>query len=144
MSENAASPALRERMLQLLDRVPFARLLGIELNEIKPGFAVLSVDIRPELMQNHGVVHGGVIASLADTAAAFAIASILKPEESTTTIDLTIHYLRPLTSGTAIATATILREGQRVIVLTVEVKDQREKVLATTTAAFLRSQGTPG
>jgi uncharacterized protein (TIGR00369 family) len=131
-------------MLQLLDAVPFAQLLGIKLNEIKPGFAVLSVDIRHELIQNHGVVHGGVIASLADTAAAFAIASILKPEESTTTIDLTIHFLRPITSGTAIATAMIVREGQRVIVLSIEVRDQRETVLATATAAFLRSSGTSG
>jgi uncharacterized protein (TIGR00369 family) len=131
-------------MLLLLDAVPFAQLVGIKLNEIKPGFAVLSVDVRQELIQNHGVVHGGVIASLADTAAAFAIASVLKPEESTTTIDLTVHFLRPITSGTAIATATILREGQRVIVLSIEVKDQRERVLATATAAFLRSSGTPG
>jgi uncharacterized protein (TIGR00369 family) len=129
-------------MLRLLDTVPFARLLGIELDEIKPGFAVLSVDIRQELLQNHGVVHGGVIASLADTAAAFAIASILRPEESTTTIDLTIHYLRPITSGTAIATAKIVRDGQRVIVLSIEVKDQLERVLATATAAFLRSSST--
>ena len=64
-----------------LEKVPFAKLLGIELEEIESGLATLSFDIRDDLKQNNGVVHGGAIASLIDTATAFAIISLLPAGE---------------------------------------------------------------
>ena len=67
------------RIQKAIDTVPFARLLGIELDAIERGKATLGLPIRQELTQNHGVVHGGAIASLIDTATAFAIISLLAP-----------------------------------------------------------------
>ncbi|HET9713476.1 MAG TPA: PaaI family thioesterase, partial [Pyrinomonadaceae bacterium] len=60
-----------------LDNVPFAKLLGIEVEAVEPGHAVLTMPIRSELKQNHGVAHGGSIAAVIDSAMALAIMPLL-------------------------------------------------------------------
>jgi uncharacterized protein (TIGR00369 family) len=130
--------AQRERIEKALDTVPFARLLGIKLDSVEPGHAVLSMQVREDLKQNHGVVHGGAIASLIDSATAFAIIPLLAENERTTTVDLTIHYLRPLLQGTARASARVLRAGRRVITVSAELFDHEEKLAATALSTYLR------
>ena len=94
--------------------------------------------MRDELKQNRGVVHGGATASLIDTASAFAILSVLEPDETTTTIDLTIHYLRPLTKGRVTAKAVVRRAGRRVVTVSVDVTDEDENLAATALTTYLR------
>ena len=125
--------------MTLLDKVPFAKLLGIEIESVEPGHAVLSMQIRQELKQNHGVVHGGAIAAVIDSAMAIAIMPMLAENERTTTVDLTIHYLRPLTEGTARASARVVRAGKRVITVSAELFDHQEKLAATAISTYLRS-----
>ena len=62
-----------KRISEALEQVPFTKLLGIELAEIDTGVATLAMEVRPELKQNNGVIRGGAIAALIDTAAAFAV-----------------------------------------------------------------------
>lgn len=124
--------------MSLLDNVPFAKLLGIEIESVEPGHAVLSMPIRDELKQNHGVAHGGSIAAVIDSAMAIAIMPLLAENERTTTVDLTIHYLRPLTQGTARASARVVRAGKRVITVSAELFDDHEKLAATAISTYLR------
>ena len=77
-------------------------------------------------------------ASLIDTASAFAILTVLEPSQTTTTVDLTIHYLRPLVKGQAQARARVLRAGRRVIVVAVDVLDEAETLAATALTTYLR------
>lgn len=129
----------RRRIREAFDQVPFAHLIGIELGEVeRRGEATLHLAVRDQLRQNRGVVHGGVTASLIDTAAAFAILTLLEPDQSTTTIDLTIHYLRPLLNGQATAQARVLRAGRRLIVVSVEVLDEDGTLVATALTSYLR------
>lgn len=130
--------AQRERIERALDAVPFARLLGLNVESVEPGRAVMSLPIRDDHKQNHGVVHGGAIASLIDSAMAFAIIPMLAENEHTTTVDLTIHYLRPLTEGKAKATARVVRAGRRVIAVSAEVMDQNERLVASAVSTYLR------
>jgi uncharacterized protein (TIGR00369 family) len=128
----------RERIAQALDAVPFAKFLGIRLDSVEPGRAVLSMEIREELKRNHGIVHGGAIASLIDSATAFAIIPLLAENELTTTVDLTIHYLRPLTEGVAKASARVVRAGRRVVVVSAEVFGHNGELAATAISTYLR------
>src|SRR5687767_6554487 len=130
--------AQRERVERALATVPFAKLLGIQLESVVSGHAVLALPIREELKQNNAIVHGGAIASLIDSAMAFAIIPLLAENERTTTVDLTIHYLRPLTEGVAKSTARVVRAGRRVIVVTAEVLDHNERLVATAVSTYLR------
>lgn len=126
------------RIQKAVDTVPFARLLGIELDEIGNGTATLGLTVRKELTQNHGVVHGGAIASLIDTATAFAILSLLAPKERVTTVDLTISYLRPLTMGRITAAARVVRSGRRLFVVSAEVFDKDGKLTATALSTYIK------
>lgn len=127
-----------ERIQKALQTVPFARLLGIELEEVSPGTATLGFDIREDLKQNNRVVHGGAIASLIDTATAFAVISLLPPDEQATTADLTISYLRPLTNGRAHSTARVLRAGRRLIVVSAELVDDAGILIATALTTYIK------
>jgi acyl-CoA thioesterase len=127
-----------KRIHKALDSVPFAKLIGIELEETGSGTATLAFDVREELKQNNGVVHGGAIASLIDTAAAFAIISLLPPGERATTVDLTISYLKPLTRGRARAVARVLRAGRRLLVVSVELFDEAGNLATTALTTYIR------
>jgi len=140
MNSTAAelTEAQRQRVERALDAVPFARLLGIQIVSVLAGHAVLSLPVRDDHKQNHGVVHGGAIASLIDSAMAFAIIPLLAENERTTTVDLTIHYLRPLTEGVAKSAARVVRAGRRVIVVSAEVLDDHDRLVATAVSTYLR------
>lgn len=138
---NKATPLTAEekrRIRSTLEEVPFAQLVGLEIVDIERGTATFCFTVRDQLKQNKGLVHGGVIASLIDTAAAFAAVTLLETDQSTTTIDLTIQYLRPLTEGSAIARARVLRAGRRVLVISVDVMNQSEALIATALTSYLR------
>jgi acyl-CoA thioesterase len=130
--------AQRRRVETAMERVPFARLLGLELQSFEYGHAVVTMKVRDELKQYHGVVHGGAIASLIDSTTAFAIITLLKEDERTTTIDLTVSYLRPLTDGVAKASARVLRAGGRIIAVSAEVFDESGSIVATALSTYLR------
>lgn len=121
-----------------LENVPFAQLLGIEIESIEPGHAVLTMHIKEELKRNGGIAHGGAIATLIDSAMAMAIVPLLAEGERTTTVDLTIHYLRPLSERSARASARVVRAGKRVITVSAELFDADGKLAATALSTYLR------
>ena len=140
MSENDLDPARVARAREAFALVPYARLLGLELGEVSSGAVSLHLDVRDELRQNQGVVHGGAVASLIDTAAAFAVLTQLDFGERVTTTDLTIHYLRPASSGRLTAQARIVRGGRRLFVLSVEVTNDQQILVATAVTSYIKLQ----
>ena len=138
MSENGLDENRWQRIREAFASVPYAAFIGLELGEMKPGEANLYLDVRDELKQNQGVVHGGAVASLIDTAAAFAVVTKLESGERVTTSDLTIHYLRPITSGRLKAVARIVRGGRRVFVLSVDVWNDQQVLVATALTSYLK------
>src|SRR2546430_5492340 len=123
MSKPDLDPQKLERAQRAFASVPYAKFLGLRLGEIGDGEVSIYLDVRDEIKQNQGVVHGGAVASLIDTASAFAVLTRIELDERVTTTDLTIHYLRPITSGRMTATARIIRAGRRLFVLSVDVKN---------------------
>jgi uncharacterized protein (TIGR00369 family) len=138
MTDEHLTEARERRIREVFENIPFAHLLGIELGELKRGHATMYLEVRDELRRNNGVAHGGALASLVDTAAAFAILTLLEPDQTTTTIDLTIHYLRPLIKGRATAHARVLRAGRRIIVISIEVLDEAKALAVTALTSFIK------
>ncbi|HWT02421.1 MAG TPA: PaaI family thioesterase [Pyrinomonadaceae bacterium] len=136
--DDRLTPEEERRVREAFEEIPFARLLGMELGELRRGAATLHIEAREELKRNRGILHGGVVASLADTAAAFAVLTVAEPGQGSTTIDLTVHYLRPLSAGRATARARVLRAGRRVMVISVDVFDQNQALAATALTSFIR------
>src|SRR6185436_18543844 len=138
MTGKTLTAAQTRRIQKAVATVPYAQLLGIELDEISEGVATLGLDVRKELKQNHGVVHGGAIASLIDTAMAFAIITLLEPREKVTTVDLTVSYLRPVTAGRMIAVAKVVRSGRRLFVVSADVFSEDGKLASTALSTYIK------
>jgi len=137
MSKTATEDSRLERARNAFNQVAYARFLGLELCEIKSGDVTVCLDVRDEIKQNQGVVHGGAIASLIDTASAFVILTAIDENERVTTTDLTIHYLRPVTLGRMVARARIVRGGRRRFVVNVEVENDGA-LAATAVTGYVR------
>ena len=133
-------PAKLSRARTAFASVPYAKFLGLELGAVANGQVSVHLRVRDELLQNQGVVHGGAVASLIDTASAFAVLSQIDVNERVTTTDLTIHYLRPVTTGRMTATARIVRGGRRLFVLSVDVTNEADALLATAVTTYIKIQ----
>ena len=131
-------PAKLSRARTAFASVPYAKFLGLELGAVANGQVSVHLRVRDELLQNQGVVHGGAVASLIDTASAFAVLSQIDVNERVTTTDLTIHYLRPVTTGRMTATARIVRGGRRLFVLSVDVTNEADALLATAVTTYIK------
>lgn len=121
-----------------LNSLPFAELLGMRLTDIRPSEATVEIAMRDDLSQPSGVLHGGVTAALIDTAMAFAVRTHLDDTEPTATIDLTVHYLRPLVEGRAVCTARVIRPGKRIFTVSADVHDDRGKLIATGLSTYTK------
>ena len=137
MSKTDTEDPRLERARNVFDKVAYAKFLGLELCELKSGEVTVCLDVRDEVKQNHGVVHGGAIASLIDTASAFVILTAIDENERVTTTDLTIHYLRPVTLGRMLARARIVRGGRRRFVVNVEVENDG-RLAATAVTGYVK------
>src|SRR6476646_7963467 len=108
--------------------VPYWQTLGLELVEVEPGRSVFVANVRPQLMQN-GVLHGGVLASIADSACAVAAISKVYPSNYATTINLQVSYLKPLTVGRFRAEGKCVKAGKSVLFCEARVFDDQKTLI---------------
>ncbi len=128
----------REFAANALHTLPFSKLIGMKLVKLEVDEAQISIDMRDDLRQPSGVLHGGVTATLIDTAMAFAVRTRLAREEATATIDLTIHYLRPHITGVFTCTAKVVRAGKRIFTVSADVHGEDGKLIATGISTYTR------
>ena len=132
------SEADKQKAAEFVKNVPYARLLGFELADLGAGEATIKLQMRDELRQPYGVLHGGATASLIDTAMAFAVRTCVADDVPTTTIDLTVHYLRPHTEGEIVCTAKVERAGKRILTVSAEVFNEQGKLIATALSTYTK------
>ena len=128
----------REFAARSLHDLPFSKLIGMRLVDLEMDTATISIEMREDLKQPSGVLHGGVTAALIDTAMAFAVRTRLAPDEATATIDLTIHYLRPHISGTITCTARVVRGGKRIFTVSADAVNSEGIHIATAISTYTR------
>jgi uncharacterized protein (TIGR00369 family) len=118
---------------------PMARLMGFSLVELEFGLAAFECLPDESVYNPIGVVHGGLVCTLADSAAGCAVQTTLEAGVAYTSIDINVTYLRPVTKDTGVirATARVTKPGRRVAYATVEVTDTSEKLLAQATSSCL-------
>jgi uncharacterized protein (TIGR00369 family) len=128
--------SMLEKAQPVFREVPYIKLLGMELIGLNPNEAVLRLQMRDELRQPQGVLHGGATASIIDTATAFAVITVLEKGEKATTVDLTVHYLRPVIKGAITCTAKVVRAGRRLLTVSAEVTNAEGKLIATALSTY--------
>jgi len=116
---------------------PFAKHLDMRVADPDDGSSVVTMPINPNHLQQAGRVQGGIVATLADYAFYRAVRPLLRPGETTTTIEIKINFLAPAEKGELTATARIIRPGRQVMVGEMEVKDQDGKLIAQGLGTYL-------
>jgi 1,4-dihydroxy-2-naphthoyl-CoA hydrolase len=118
---------------QLHAIVPLSATLGIELAEAAPERVCLLLDWREELCTAGGMLHGGALVSLADTAGAVcAFLNLPEGGTGTTTIESKTNLLAAVREGTVTATTTPLHTGGSMIVAETELRDADDRLVAKT------------
>jgi acyl-CoA thioesterase len=109
---------------------PFNQLLGTRCVLREPGRTRYEMEIGPDHLNKRGVAHGGVAASLLDTALGAAVITAMAPEEWTGTLELSIQYREPLWPGTVVAEGRVARRGRTAAFAEGEIRDSAGRVLA--------------
>jgi uncharacterized protein (TIGR00369 family) len=117
--------------------VPYWRTLGLELKEVAPGRAVFECEVREGLMQKRGIVHGGVLASIVDSACAVAAISTLWPKANATTINLRVSYLKPLSQGIFRAEGRCIKAGKTICFCEAQVFNDRNEIVCTASSELM-------
>lgn len=106
-------------------RQAFMRMLGVELVHLAPGEVDLALPHRPDLTQQHGYFHGGVTATIADSAAGYAALSLCPKGSGVLTTEFKINLLRPGEGDTLLARGRVIKPGRTLTVCRSDVYGRR-------------------
>ena len=120
-----------------LASTPIAELIGFTIGEVGEGRAVGSLQPGPQHANPMGTLHGGVLCDLADAAMGMAFVSTLEADESFTTMDLQIHFFRPVWKGQLRAEARVVQRGKNAGYIECEVHDENGKLVAKASSRCL-------
>lgn len=120
---------------------PIGRLIGFSLTEIEPGRARIEFDAGPQHANPMGTLHGGVLCDIADAALGMAYASTLPDDESFTTLELKINFLRPFWAGRLVADGRVVHQGRTVGMTECDVKDADGRLIARASSTCLTLRG---
>jgi uncharacterized protein (TIGR00369 family) len=126
----------------LAARPPIAELIGFTVEEIGAGRAVGSLQAGPEHANPMGTLHGGILCDISDAAMGMAFVSTLAPDESFTTVTLSIQFFRPVWETLLRAEARVVNRGKNVGYVECDVIDQdgRQVAKASSTCFVLRGE----
>jgi len=125
-----------EKLIKQARNNPFYQLLNIKIEEVRRNCARLSIEIDERHIQLLNTVHGGVMASLADSAAAWAIYGSNDLEGTPVTVEMKINFLRPVKSGKLVAEARTCSKGSRILVSDVEIKNSEDNLIAKSIVTY--------
>lgn len=125
-----------KELIEQAERSPYYRLLNMKIDEVKGGYARLTMNIEEKHLQFLKTVHGGAIASLADSAAAWATVGSTDFKYIPLTVEMKINFLAPVESGQLVAEAKTVHRGSKISVSDVEVKTDKGRLVAKSLVTY--------
>ena len=115
---------------------PFHTWAGIEVVDASPGRVSVAMDVGDRHVNLQGLVHGGMLAILADTACGLAIRSAIEPGRLHITTDLDVHFLSPAGPGRLLGHGTAVKVGRSLAFAEASVEDAEGTLLAKAQGRF--------
>ena len=129
-------------IMSILDRRPYFALLGMQFRAMEPGYCRVDADFTAALHGNaFGAVHGGVYASLIDSACYWALYCQMPEEQGYTSLDLNVTNLAAVRSGKLITEARVVRQGRSISISQATVRDEDGRLLAYGTSKLMCLEG---
>ncbi|HSF16469.1 MAG TPA: PaaI family thioesterase [Vicinamibacteria bacterium] len=123
-----------EKLKQLFEAAPISRALGMSLGYCENGVARVRLPFRKDFEEGHGVIHGGLIGLLGDTAGNFAVGSV-SPGATVKTVEFKISLLTGVT-GDLLAIGEVVRKGRTLAMCRIEVVEGNDRVVAIGLATY--------
>lgn len=145
-SFEARNPAFAERVRDSFNRQGAMALLGAELTRVAPGICEIRLDYRPEVSQQHGYIHGGIVGTIADSAGGYAAFTLMAADSSVLTVEYKLNLLAPADGEWIIARARVVKPGRSLVVSAIDVvvnKQGRETLCATSLQTLMTMHGRP-
>lgn len=128
-------------LLELVNKGPFFRLIAMTVREVGPGYSRVEVDLAEKHHNPSGGIHGGVYASIIDTAAYYAGYCSVAEDAGLVSIDLKVDNLAAVNAGHITAEGKLIKAGRTICLTEATVKDENGKLLAHGTSKLLVAPG---
>lgn len=118
------------RILKSYEKQSFLAFIGAKLVRAEKGIVVISSENRDCLLQQQGLIHGGVVTTLADVAGGYAALSTVPEHCEVLTVELKINFIRPANTQIITATGRVLKNGKNLVVVESTVTDENQNLIA--------------
>ena len=143
------TPNYAERVRDSFQRQPFMALLGATMPVIEPGYCEIHLPFRDDLTQQHGFIHGGALASIADSAAGYAAFSLMPEDSAPLTVEYKLNIMRPGGGARVVARGTVIKPGRSLTVIRADVYNvhvaddgtETEEIAVTSLQTLMTMQG---
>jgi acyl-CoA thioesterase len=132
----------RLAMKSWISCAPFERLLNVDIVEAAEGRAILTMPFLIDFAQGAGLMHGGALVSLADTAVVMAIKSLIPPQSHFATIALGAKFLLPVKKGIVTARARVVDRQGKILKGQATVYDEEERAVMEFSSTFKIAEDT--
>lgn len=141
-----ANPDYAARVRDSFSRQGAMALIGAELSRLGPGGCEIRLPYRPELSQQHGYFHGGIIGTIADSAGGYAAFTLMPADSSVLTVEYKMNLLAPGDGDALVSRGRVLKAGRSLVVVQVDVtvtKAGRPTLCATSLQTLMTMHGKP-
>lgn len=137
MSELQLNPRYTEAVAMLVNRSPYFSLLSMEIKDLQWGTCLLEVKLGEKHLQPFGMVHGGVMASVVDAAAFWAVFPQVEKGMGLTTVEMKLNFLAPAQKGKLVAQGRCIKMGRTLALGETQVRNGEEVLVAHGTATMM-------
>lgn len=138
----ASNPAFADEIRQSFAKQAIMGLIGGELTLVEPGVVEISLTYRPDLTQQNGFVHAGIVTTIADSACGYAAYSLMPPESDVLAVEFKVNLLRPAKGERFVARAEVIKPGKTLTVVRADVvaiaEGEDRKLVATMLGTMMR------
>lgn len=135
------NPEYHQRLLRAVNTAAYPAHIAFRLTEVTDGACTVELDVLPQHFQPFGIVHGGVIATLLDTATFWAGFYVLPEDAGLVNVDLKLNYLKAVMGGRLSASGTCLRAGRQLSYTEAHVRDAKGELVAHATSTLMALPG---
>ncbi len=135
------------RVRESFSKQNLMKTIGASLTRVLPGEVDILLKFRHDLTQQHGFIHAGVVAALADSACGYAALSLMPPDAAVLTVEYKINLLSPALGESLLACGKVTKPGRTLTVCSGDVfalKDGEKKLVATMIATMMSVRGKEG
>lgn len=143
-SYQPANPDFAERCRKSFAAQSFMGHIGASIDVVEPGYCEVHLPVRGNLKQQHGYVHGGVMATIADSAAGYAAFSLFDANSAPLTVEYKLNILRPGEGERMVAKARVIKPGRTLTIVQADVYGvtyDAETLCVTSLQTLMRLEG---